>query len=72
MDTSKRLNQFRIQKDPISAYLDQFRFDIDYFTNWPNQSGKTLKNIIGTHIKIILVERGNCEIMIQDTKYKLS
>ena len=57
MDTSKRLNQFRIQKDPISAYLDQFRLDIDYFTNWPNQSGKTLKNIIGTHIKIILVER---------------
>ena len=72
MDTSKRLNQFRIQKDPISAYLDQFRLDIDYFTNWPNQSGKILKNIIGTHIKIILVERGNCEIMIQDTKYKLS
>ena len=71
MKQSLRLNSYRIQKDSLSAYLDPLRLDIDYFTNWPNQSGKVLRNIVGTHIKIIILKEGFCEFEFQNRRYQL-
>ena len=63
-----RLQSFRMEIDETSAYLAQFRPDITFFTDWPSQDNKTLNNIVSTHIKLILVERGECELTGQQTQ----
>lgn len=43
MKLTERFNPFRADADPLSAYLADFRIEVDYFTHWPQQDFKTLK-----------------------------
>ena len=67
MKPSIRLNRFRISPDPLSSFLSGFRYDIVYFTNWPQQDNKSLNNIVSTCIKLVLQESGEAEITAGDT-----
>ena len=71
MKTYPRLQTFRTQIDDTSAYLSQFRFDIDIFTDWPSQDHKTMRDLVGSRIKLILHERGECELTGQDARFTL-
>lgn len=71
MKLSRRFDCFKAEADPISSYLSAFRFDAEYFTNWPRQDHKTLINIVGTRVKLILQERGQSELTFGDTRLSL-
>lgn len=57
-----RLLAYKAESDPLSAFWSGFRFDIDYFTNWPQQDQKTLRNIVVPYVKLLLLERGSNEL----------
>lgn len=62
MEKFVRLENYRVKKDFISAYLCSIQFEIQYFTHWPDQQNKQLKNRITPFIKVVLVEQGEMEI----------
>lgn len=69
MKSSGRLKQFRISPDALSSFLAPLRYDIVYFTNWPNQDNKHLRNIVSTHIKLVLQESGTSELTTGDRRF---
>lgn len=71
MKLSKRFDRFKAEPDPTSTYLSTFRFDAEYFTNWPSQDHKTLSNIVGTRVKLILQESGLSEFAFGDTRFSI-
>lgn len=64
-----RLEQFRTAVDETSAYLHEFRFDVDYFTHWPHQDRKSLRNIVSTRIKLVLQESGQSDLTTQTARF---
>ncbi len=64
-----RLDSYRILDDPLSTFLSAFHFQIEYYTNWPVQDHKTLRNIICPQCKLILLEQGSCRIDTADKAY---
>ena len=58
MKLTERFDPFRADADPLSAYLADFRIEVDYFTHWPQQDFKTLKNLVSTRIKLVLQTQG--------------
>lgn len=64
-----RLEQFKTTADSFSSYLSEFRYDVDYFTHWPNQDRKTLRSIVSTRIKLIVHFSGECDLMTQNAKF---
>ncbi len=64
-----RLDSYKITSDPLSDFLAAFHFQIEYYTNWPVQDHKTLRNIICSQCKLILLEQGSCRIETADTSY---
>ncbi|MDO4837964.1 MAG: AraC family transcriptional regulator [Clostridia bacterium] len=64
-----RLDSYRITNDPLSDFLAAFHFQIEYYTNWPVQDHKTLRNIICPQCKLILLEQGSCRIETADASY---
>ncbi|MDO5377622.1 MAG: hypothetical protein Q4G52_04725 [Clostridia bacterium] len=71
MKLSKRFDRFKVEPDPTSAYLSAFRFNAEYFTNWPSQDNKTLSNIVGSRVKLILQESGRSDIRFGDTRFSI-
>ncbi|MDO5297893.1 MAG: AraC family transcriptional regulator [Clostridia bacterium] len=71
MKLSPRLNCFRTAPDQTSAYLSSFRFDVEFFTHWPQQDQKTLRNLVSSRIKLILQTNGHCDFFIRDTRLDL-
>lgn len=71
MKLSNRFDRYKAESDPTSAYLASFRFDAEYFTNWPQQDHKTLSNLVGTRVKLILQERGLSEIAFGETRLRV-
>lgn len=59
MKSYPRLSPYKTENDPLSAFLSEFRFDVEYFTNWPQQDHKTLRNIVGSQMKLVLLESGH-------------
>ncbi len=67
-----RLDSYRIASDPLSDFLSTFHFQIEYYTNWPMQDHKTLRNIICPQCKLILLEQGSCRIETADVSYTVT
>ena len=67
MKSYPRLSPYKTETDPLSTLLSEFRFDVEYFTNWPQQDHKTLRNIVSSQMKLILIESGN-SILVSDKK----
>lgn len=67
MKSYPRLSPYKTEADPLSTFLSEFRFDVEYFTNWPQQDHKTLRNIVSSQMKLILIESGN-SILVSDKK----
>lgn len=67
-----RLDSYRITSDPLSDFLAAFHFQIEYYTNWPVQDHKTLRNIICPQCKLILLEQGSCRIETADASYTVT
>ena len=72
MKLTERFNPFRADADPLSAYLADFRFEVDYFTHWPQQDFKTLKNLVSTRIKLVLQTQGQAELTAGSEHFTLA
>lgn len=72
MKLSSRFDSFRADADRLSSYLADFRFKVDYFTHWPHQDFKTLKNLVNTRIKLVLQTRGRSELTASEEQFTLS
>ena len=71
MKISSRLLRYKTPVDQTSAFLNSFRFQIEYFTCWPQQDHKTLKNLVSTYIKLILQISGVSEVDSLDSHFTL-
>ncbi|HIS41361.1 MAG TPA: helix-turn-helix transcriptional regulator [Candidatus Limiplasma pullicola] len=72
MKLTERFDPFRADADPLSVYLSEFRFEADYFTHWPQQDFKTLKNLVSTRIKLVLQTQGNAELTTRSEHFTLA
>lgn len=72
MKLTERFDPFRADADPLSAYLSDFRFEVDYFTHWPQQDFKTLKNLVSTRIKLVLQTQGQAELTAGSEHFTLA
>ena len=72
MKSYPRLSPYKSETDPLSSFLSEFRFDVEYFTNWPQQDHKTLRNIVGSQMKLILIESGNSMLVSDKKNYAMS
>lgn len=72
MKSYPRLSPYKTETDPLSAFLSDFRFDVEYFTNWPQQDHKTLRNIVSAQTKFILLESGHSTVYSDKKRYSLS
>lgn len=72
MKLTERFNPFRADADPLSAYLADFRIEADYFTHWPQQDFKTLKNLVSTRIKLVLQTQGRADLTAQNEHFLLA
>ena len=71
MKLPSRFDGFKTTVDETSAYLREFRFDIDYFAHWPHQERKTLTNIASARIKLLIQKSGNGDVTVKDAHYPL-
>ncbi len=71
MKLSDRVERYRTSADPTSAYLAGFRFDVDYFTHWPQQDRKALKNLVSTRDKLVLQTRGSATLSTREDRFVL-
>ena len=71
MKPSKRLDCYKTSVDATSSFLAGFRFQIDYFSCWPQQDHKTLDNIVGTHVKLVLQISGTADFDTRSTRFSL-
>ena len=72
MKSYPRLSPYKTETDPLSAFLSEFRFDVEYFTNWPQQDHKTLHNIVSAQMKLILLESGHSTLFSDKKSYSMS
>lgn len=72
MKSYPRLSPYKTETDPLSTLLSEFRFDVEYFTNWPQQDHKTLRNIVSSQMKLILIESGNSILVFDKKNYAMS
>ena len=72
MKSYPRLSPYKTENDPLSAFLSEFRFDVEYFTNWPQQDHKTLRNIVGSQMKLVLLESGHSTLFADKKNYAMS
>lgn len=72
MKLSNRFDRFKAAADPTSDYLTNFCFEVEFFTHWPHQDHKTLNNLVGTHIKLVLLTHGMSEIITRQSHFDLS
>lgn len=66
-----RLEYYKTAIDETSGYLGKFCYDIDYFTHWPEQNQKKLRNIVSSRIKFILQKSGESCLITQNTHFSI-
>lgn len=71
MRLSNRFNSYKVEQDALSTYLGSFDFRVEYFSDWPDQANKKLTNISPMRTKLVLQERGICQIQHKGEEYVL-
>ncbi|MBP3701491.1 MAG: helix-turn-helix transcriptional regulator [Lachnospiraceae bacterium] len=62
-------NHFLVEKDELSAYVENFHFDIPLFAYWYQGEIRRLRNLLLNHIKIAFTTVGSCRISTVDQEY---
>lgn len=65
------LNNFRVEKEPLSAYLDAFHFDISLFAYWNQGEIRRLQNLLLNDIKIAFATQGSCRVTTAEQTHEL-
>lgn len=65
------LNDFRVEKDSLSAYLDCFHFDISLFAYWNQGEIRKLRNLLLSDIKIAFATQGSCRITTAEQAHEV-
>lgn len=65
------LDNFRIEKDGISAYLDAFHFEISLFAHWNQGEIRKLRNLLLNDIKIAFATQGSCRITTAELEHEV-
>lgn len=65
------LDNFRVEKDGVSAYLDAFHFDISLFGYWNQGKIRRLRSLLLSDIKIAFATQGSCKITTADLEHEV-
>ena len=72
MDKYQKLENYRVEKDEFSNFIMSCHFDISFFTRFPIKSHMKLSNIIIDKFKIIILEKGNVDLLVNGYTYTLN
>ena len=72
MDKYQKLENYRVEKDEFSNFVMSCHFDISFFTRFPIKSRTKLTNIIIDKFKIIILEKGNVDLLVNGYTYTLN
>lgn len=72
MDKYQKLENYRVEKDEFSNFVMSCHFDISFFTRFPIKSRTKLTNIIIDKFKIIILEKGNVNLLVNGYTYTLN
>ena len=72
MDRYQKLENYRVEKDEFSNFVMSSHCDISFFTRFPIKSHKKLTNIIIDKFKIIILEKGNVDLLVNGYTYTLN
>ena len=72
MDKYQKLENYRVEKDEFSNFVMNCHFDISFFTRFPIKSHMKLSNIIIDKFKIIILEKGNVDLLVNGYTYPLN
>ena len=72
MDKYQKLENYRVEKDEFSNFVMSCHFDISFFTRFPIKSRTKLTNIIIDKFKIIILEKGNVNLLVNGYAYTLN
>ena len=72
MDKYQKLENYRVEKDEFSNFVMSCHFDISFFTRFPIKSHMKLSNIIIDKFKIIILEKGNVDLLVNGYTYPLN
>ena len=72
MDKYQKLENYRVEKDEFSNFVMSCHFDISFFTRFPIKSHMKLSNIIIDKFKIIILEKGNVDLLVNGYTYTLN
>ncbi len=72
MDKYQKLENYRVEKDEFSNFVMSCHFDISFFTRFPIKSHTKLTNIIIDKFKIIILEKGNVDLLVNGYTYTLN
>lgn len=72
MDKYQKLENYRVEKDEFSNFVMSCHFDISFFTRFPIKSYTKLTNIIIDKFKIIILEKGNVDLLVNGYTYTLN
>lgn len=65
------LDNFRVEKDPLSAYLDSFHFEISLFAHWNQGEIRKLRSLLLSDIKIAFSTYGSCRITTAEQTHEV-
>lgn len=72
MNKYQKLENYRVEKDEFSNFVMSCHFDISFFTRFPIKSHMKLSNIIIDKFKIIILEKGNVDLLVNGYTYPLN
>lgn len=72
MNKYQKLENYRVEKDEFSNFVMSCHFDISFFTRFPIKSHMKLSNIIIDKFKIIILEKGNVDLLVNGYTYTLN
>ena len=72
MDKYQKLENYRVEKDEFSNFVMSCHFDISFFTRFPIKSRTKLTNIIIDKFKIIILEKGNVDLLVNGYTYTIN
>lgn len=65
------LDNFRVEKDSLSAYLDAFHFEISLFAYWNQGEIRKLRNLLLNDFKIAFSTYGSCRITTAEQTHEV-
>lgn len=72
MKNYTRLQKYKISIDYESLSIENYKFEINFFSHWPDQRKKTLNHLILPNFKMIFIKEGSCTIHFSNETYELS